>query len=49
VLMLPDPDNPVFYVYAEPVNGGDPHALAGEYVDVVRSLIEEEAASETSS
>jgi mannose-1-phosphate guanylyltransferase/phosphomannomutase len=49
VLMLPDPDNPVFYVYAEPGNGGDPHALAGEYVDLVRSLIEEGAASETSS
>jgi phosphomannomutase len=49
VLMLPDPDNPVFYVYAEPGNGGDPHALAGEYVDLVRSLIEEGAAPETSS
>jgi len=49
VLMLPDPDNPLFYVYAEPGNGGDPHALAGEYVDLVRSLIEEGAASETSS
>jgi mannose-1-phosphate guanylyltransferase/phosphomannomutase len=49
VLMLPDPDNPVFYVYAEPGDGRDPHDLAGEYVDIVRSLIEEGAASETSS
>jgi hypothetical protein len=39
--MLPDPDNPVFYVYAEPGDGADPHALAGEYVELVRSLIED--------
>jgi mannose-1-phosphate guanylyltransferase / phosphomannomutase len=41
VLMLPDPDNPVFYVYAEP-EGGDgapPKELMGEYVELVRSLI----------
>jgi mannose-1-phosphate guanylyltransferase/phosphomannomutase len=49
VLMLPDPDNPVFYVYAEPGDGGDPHALAGDYVDLVRSLIEEGTSAETSS
>ena len=41
VLMLPDPDNPVFYVYAETGDGADPHALAGEYVELVRSLIED--------
>jgi mannose-1-phosphate guanylyltransferase/phosphomannomutase len=51
VLMLPDPDNPVFYVYAEPENGagsGDhigPRELMGEYVELVRSLIEEESES----
>jgi len=49
VLMLPDPDNPVFYVYAEPGDGGDPHALAGDYVNLVRSLIEEGTSAETSS
>jgi hypothetical protein len=47
--MLPDPDNPVFYVYAEPGDGDDPHTLAGEYADLVRSLIEDNAAVETSS
>jgi mannose-1-phosphate guanylyltransferase/phosphomannomutase len=42
VLMLPDPDNPVFYVYAEleAGNGTRPRELMGEYVDLVRSLIE---------
>jgi mannose-1-phosphate guanylyltransferase / phosphomannomutase len=44
VLMLPDPDNPVFYVYAEPGNGADAQNLAGEYVELVRSLIEEGSA-----
>jgi mannose-1-phosphate guanylyltransferase/phosphomannomutase len=41
VLMLPDPDNPVFYVYAEPEggNGTRPDDLMGEYVELVRSLI----------
>ncbi|MGH3086941.1 MAG: hypothetical protein ACRDSJ_06430, partial [Rubrobacteraceae bacterium] len=38
VLMLPDPDNPLFYVYAE---GGDSEILMREYVDLVRSLIKE--------
>jgi mannose-1-phosphate guanylyltransferase / phosphomannomutase len=43
VLMLPDPDNPVFYVYAEPesANGTSPKELMGEYVELVRSLIED--------
>ena len=44
VLMLPDPDNPVFYVYAEPGDGADPQALAGEYVELVRSLIDDGSA-----
>ncbi len=44
VLMLPDPDNPVFYVYAEPTNGADPDTLAGEYVELVRSLIDDGSA-----
>ena len=44
VLMLPDPDNPVFYVYAEPEagNGTKPKEIMGEYVELVRSLIDEE-------
>lgn len=46
VLMLPDPDNPVFYVYAETEDGAD--AVTGEYVDLVRSLIDE-GGPETSS
>jgi mannose-1-phosphate guanylyltransferase/phosphomannomutase len=42
VLMLPDPDSPVFYVYAE--NGqGSPAELMEEYVDLVKSLIEDQA------
>ena len=41
--MLPDPDNPLFYVYAEPEagNGARPKELMGEYVELVRSLIDE--------
>jgi mannose-1-phosphate guanylyltransferase / phosphomannomutase len=44
VLMLPDPDNPVFYVYAEPEgdNGARPKELMEEYVELVRSLIDGE-------
>ncbi len=46
VLMLPDPDNPLFYVYAEAENGARqgarPREMMGEYVDLVRSLIDEE-------
>ncbi|HEU4493967.1 MAG TPA: sugar phosphate nucleotidyltransferase [Rubrobacteraceae bacterium] len=43
VLMLPDPDNPIFYVYAEPdgTDGARPRELMGEYVELVRSLIDE--------
>ena len=43
VLMLPDPDNPLFYVYAEPEdgNGAAPKEIMGEYVELVRSLIDE--------
>jgi mannose-1-phosphate guanylyltransferase/phosphomannomutase len=44
VLMLPDPDSPVFYVYAEAENGGeDPEEIVEEYVDLVKSLIEDQA------
>jgi mannose-1-phosphate guanylyltransferase/phosphomannomutase len=44
VLMLPDPDNPVFYVYAEPDggNGVRPREIMGEYVELVRSLIDDQ-------
>jgi mannose-1-phosphate guanylyltransferase/phosphomannomutase len=51
VLMLPDPDNPLFYVYAEtepgqdPGNGakeGRPEELLREYADLVRTLIRSE-------
>jgi mannose-1-phosphate guanylyltransferase / phosphomannomutase len=44
VLMLPDPDNPLFYVYAEPErgNGARPKEIMGEYVELVRSLIADE-------
>src|ERR671916_381049 len=43
VLMLPDPDNPLFYVYAEPdgTNGARPKEIMGEYVELVQSLIDE--------
>jgi mannose-1-phosphate guanylyltransferase/phosphomannomutase len=44
VLMLPDPDSPVFYVYAETENGqGNPAGLMEEYVDLVKTLIEDQA------
>ena len=44
ILMLPDPDNPVFYVYAEPEkgNGARPRELMGEYVEIVRALINDQ-------
>ncbi len=42
VLMLPDPDSPVFYVYAE-TESGSPEELMDEYVDLVKSLIEDQA------
>ncbi|MGH3148231.1 MAG: hypothetical protein ACRDTR_20805, partial [Rubrobacter sp.] len=44
VLMLPDPDHPIFYVYAEPDEGGPPSdELMGEYVELVKSLIDDQA------
>jgi mannose-1-phosphate guanylyltransferase/phosphomannomutase len=44
VLMLPDPDSPVFYVYAEAEKGGEnPEEIVEEYVDLVKSLIEDQA------
>ena len=44
VLMLPDPDSPVFHVYAETENGEVRRAeLMKEYVDLVKSLIEDQA------
>ena len=48
VLMLPDPDNPLFYVYAETedgpaANGRDgSEELVSEYAEVVKALIEGE-------
>ena len=49
VLMLPDPDNPLFYVYAEkgpvnrtdPANGSGSETLLEGYVELVRSLIKQ--------
>ncbi|MBA3426675.1 MAG: NTP transferase domain-containing protein [Rubrobacter sp.] len=51
VLMLPDPDNPLFYVYVEPDgsadglseggNGAAPADLMRDYVELVRDLIED--------
>ncbi|MDQ4127098.1 MAG: hypothetical protein M3151_03965, partial [Actinomycetota bacterium] len=44
VLMLPDPDGPVFHVYAEPEGEGPPPAeLMQEYVELVKSLIDDQA------
>jgi mannose-1-phosphate guanylyltransferase / phosphomannomutase len=44
VLMLPDPDSPIFYVYAESPDGeGNPAQLMEEYVDLVKYLIDEQA------
>jgi mannose-1-phosphate guanylyltransferase/phosphomannomutase len=43
VLMLPDPDHPVFYVYAEPDEGGtEPADIMWEYVELVKSLIDDQ-------
>jgi mannose-1-phosphate guanylyltransferase / phosphomannomutase len=44
VLMLPDPDNPLFYVYAETggQNGSRRRELIEDHVELVRSLIEDE-------
>jgi mannose-1-phosphate guanylyltransferase/phosphomannomutase len=44
VLMLPDPDSPEFYVYAESeAADGRPQEIMEEYVDIVKSLIEDQA------
>jgi phosphomannomutase len=44
VLMLPDPDSPVFYVYAESrTDEGRPAQMMEEYVELVKSLIEDQA------
>jgi len=42
VLMLPDPDSPMFYVYAESTDGG-PTETMEKYVDLVKSLIDDQA------
>jgi mannose-1-phosphate guanylyltransferase/phosphomannomutase len=49
VLMLPDPDSPEFYVYAESgADGagedGTPAEVVREYADLVKALIEDQAA-----
>ena len=42
--MLPDPDSPLFCVYAETENGQQsPAELMEEYVYPVKSLIEDQA------
>jgi hypothetical protein len=42
VLMLPDPDSPMFYVYAESAeDDGSPAQILEEYVDLVKALIDE--------
>jgi mannose-1-phosphate guanylyltransferase / phosphomannomutase len=44
VLMLPDPDSPLFYVYAESEDDdGEPTELMEEYVELVKSLIDDQA------
>jgi mannose-1-phosphate guanylyltransferase/phosphomannomutase len=44
VLMLPDPDSPMFYVYAESGEGdGSAAEILEEYVDLVKSLIDDQA------
>jgi mannose-1-phosphate guanylyltransferase/phosphomannomutase len=42
VLMLPDPDTPMFYVYAEGGDGSPAQMMEG-YVDLVKSLIDDQA------
>src|SRR5215207_4987647 len=42
VLMLPDPDSPMFYVYAESTDSS-PTDTMEEYVDLVKSLIDDQA------
>jgi len=42
--MLSDPDHPVFYVYVEPDEEGiQPSEIMQEYVELVKSLINEQA------
>jgi hypothetical protein len=42
--MLPDPDSPMFYVYAESGESeGSPAQIMEEYVDLVKSLIDDQA------
>jgi mannose-1-phosphate guanylyltransferase / phosphomannomutase len=42
--MLPDPDSPMFYVYAESEeDDGSPEQIMEEYVDLVKSLIDDQA------
>jgi mannose-1-phosphate guanylyltransferase/phosphomannomutase len=44
VLMLPDPDHPVFYVYAETEEDRtEPADIMKEYVDLVKCLIDDQA------
>ena len=44
VLMLPDPDHPVFYVYAETEEDRtEPADIMREYVDLVKCLIDDQA------
>src|SRR5215207_6091362 len=44
VLMLPDPDSPMFYVYAESGDSdGSPEQIMEEYVNLVKSLIDDQA------
>ena len=41
VLMLPDPDNPLFYVYAETEDARETQSVLGEYAKLVEGLIGE--------
>ena len=44
VLMLPDPNSPVFHVYAEAEEGeGGPEEIVEEYAQLVKTLIEDQA------
>jgi mannose-1-phosphate guanylyltransferase/phosphomannomutase len=37
-VVLPDPDKPLFHVYAEAGSAGAAEALAGRYVELVKRL-----------